>query len=488
MTQWQMQYRCAFSTNIYSNNADRFVVPPMTSRTHATPAESISDQPPQPLAVIILAAGHGTRMNSSLPKVLHEIAGLPMLGHVIGLAEALSPERIAVVIGSQAPQVGDVAQRLHPDIDVFVQDPPQGTGDAVKQALPTLDGFEGTILVLYADTPLTRPETLKILAEKITGTTSVAVLGFHPTVDHSYGRLVMDGPDTLSAIVEAKDASPEELTITFCNSGVMAIASQFLLSALPNLTNDNAKSEYYLTDLVKMAGDAGLTATAVKADEWEVMGVDARTDLALAEAIYQKGRRKQAMENGVTLTDPETVYFSVDTTLGKDVTIGPNVVFGPGVHLADHVEVKAFCHIEGATLASGVSVGPYARLRPGADLGEDVKVGNFVEIKKSTLAKGAKVSHLSYIGDASLGEAVNIGAGTITCNYDGFNKFKTIIGDGAFIGSNSSLVAPVEIKAGAYVGSGSVITKTVGADALAVARGRQVEIANWAAKFRTKNK
>ena len=440
------------------------------------------------LAVIILAAGHGTRMKSTLPKVLHEIGGLPLLGHALKTAAALNPDRMAIVIGNHAPEVGDVAGSLRPGIEVFVQDPPQGTGDAVRQALPMLDGFSGSVLVLYADTPLMRSATLAGLANLVGEATKVAVLGFRPSLEHAYGRLVIGVDGGLEAIVEARDATPEQLEIDFCNSGVMAIDAAFVREAVPALNNDNAKKEYYLTDFVAMARDSGFSCAAQEADEAEVMGVDSRSDLAVAERIFQDQMRRAMMDEGVTLRDPSTVYFSYDTRIGRDVVIGQHVVFGPGVSIADGVEVKPFSHLEGARLASGVAAGPFARLRPGADLGPDVKVGNFVEIKKAKLGRDTKVSHLTYLGDADIGEDVNIGAGTITCNYDGFEKFVTTIKDGAFIGSNSALVAPVTIGAGAYVGSGSVITKTVEPDALAVARGRQTDIPGWAGKFRNGKK
>ncbi len=427
-------------------------------------------------------------MKSTLPKVLHEIGGLPLLGHALKTASALTPDRMAIVIGTHAPEVGDVAGSLHPGIRVFVQDPPQGTGDAVRRALPVLDGFSGTVLVLYADTPLMRSETLADLASLVEASTKVAVLGFRPSLEHAYGRLVLGANGGLEAIVEARDATPNELEIDFCNSGVMAIDAAFVREAVPALKNDNAKKEYYLTDLVAMARHAGFACAAREADEAEVMGVDSRSDLAVAERIFQDLMRRAMMDNGVTLRDPSTVYFSHDTQIGRDVVIGQHVVFGPGVSIADGVEVKPFSHLEGATLASGVEAGPFARLRPGADLGPDVKVGNFVEIKKARLGRDTKVSHLTYLGDAEIGEGVNIGAGTITCNYDGFEKFVTTIRDGAFIGSNSALVAPVTIGAGAYVGSGSVVTKSVEPDALAVARARQTQISGWADKFRGRKK
>lgn len=438
----------------------------------------------RPLAAVILAAGHGVRMKSSTPKVLHEVGGRSMLAHVMAAAGELSPSRMAVVVGDHAPGVGEAARAERGDVAIAVQAPPRGTGDAVMKAGPALEGFAGVVLVLYADTPLVEAATLKSLAEKIDGGVAVSILGMTPIDPGAYGRLKLGADGSLEAIIEAKDASPEELDIDFVNSGVMAIDSDFLARALPRLNNDNAKGEYYLTDIVAIARGEGLSCAVVEADEDEVVGVNSRVELAVAEEIFQDRRRLQVMEAGVTLIDPSTVYFSYDTEIANDVIIEPNVFFGKGVKIASGATIKAYSHLEGARVGEGASVGPFARLRPGAKLARDSKVGNFVEVKNAELGAGAKVSHLTYIGDASVGAEANIGAGTITCNYDGFSKHKTEIGEGAFIGSNSALVAPVKIGKGAYVGSGSVITKDVEDDALAVARGRQSEIKGWAAKFR----
>jgi bifunctional UDP-N-acetylglucosamine pyrophosphorylase/glucosamine-1-phosphate N-acetyltransferase len=435
-------------------------------------------------AAIILAAGHGTRMKSSMPKVLHEIGGRSMLAHVMATAGDLAPARMAVVIGDHAPGVGDAARAERGDVAIAVQAPPRGTGDAVMKAMPSLEGFAGVVVVLYADTPLVEAGTLGKLVEKVAAGAAVSVLGFTPDDPAAYGRLKLGADGALDAIVEAKDASPEELEIDFVNSGVMAIDSAFLARALPRLTNKNAKGEYYLTDIVAIARAQGLSCGVVEADQDEVVGVNSRVELAVAEEIFQDRRRLQAMEAGVTLIDPSTVYFSYDTEIASDVVIEPNVFFGRGVRIASGARIKAYSHLEGASVGKGASVGPFARLRPGARLGEEAKVGNFVEVKNADLGAGAKVSHLTYIGDARVGAEANIGAGTITCNYDGFSKHRTEIGEGAFIGSNSALVAPVKIGKGAYVGSGSVITRDVEDDALAVARGRQSEIKGWAAKFR----
>lgn len=435
-------------------------------------------------AAVILAAGHGTRMRSALPKVMHPIGGKAMIAHVISTARALAPAQTVVVIGDHAPEVGDFARTIDDSISVAVQAPPQGTGHAVMQAMPHLADFNGAAVVLYADTPLVTPQTLERLVGEVASGAAVAVLGFTPDDPGAYGRLKRDDAGALAAIVEAKDASTEELSITLCNSGVMAIDSAFLKARLNDIGNDNAKGEYYLTDLVALARADGKHCAVIEADEEEVLGVNSRVELADAERIFQDRMRNSIMEAGATLFDPQTVYFSHDTKIGKDVLVGQHVVFGPGVSVADNVEIKAFSHLEGATVAAGAVIGPFARLRPGADIGADAKIGNFVEIKKAVVAEGAKVNHLSYVGDAEVGAKANIGAGTITCNYDGYGKHKTTIGANAFIGSNSSLVAPVAIGDGAYVGSGSVITKNVDADDLAVARGRQAAIKGWAARFR----
>jgi bifunctional UDP-N-acetylglucosamine pyrophosphorylase/glucosamine-1-phosphate N-acetyltransferase len=439
------------------------------------------------IAAVILAAGHGTRMKSSTPKVLHPIGGRSMLAHVAAAAQALGPERLAIVIGAQAPVVGEAAKALRADIAVAVQDPPRGTGDAVKQAMPALQDFFGVVLVLYADTPLVTPATLKALAAKVGDGAAVAVLGFRPADAGGYGRLKTNAAGGLEAIVEAKDASADELKIGFVNSGVMAIDAAFLARALPQLSDANAKKEFYLTDIVAIARAEGRPCAVAEADQDEVAGVNSRVELSEAEAIFQSRARMAAMEAGVTLIDPGTVYFSWDTEIANDVLIEPNVFFGPGVHIGAGAIIRANSHLEGARVGEGASVGPFARLRPGTDLSKGAKVGNFVEIKNAEVGEGAKVPHLAYVGDARIGANANLGAGTITCNYDGFSKHRTTIGAGAFIGSNSSLVAPVTIGDGAFVGSGSVITKDVDPDALAVARGRQADFKNWAQRFRASN-
>lgn len=424
------------------------------------------------LASIVLAAGHGTRMRSQTPKVLHEVGHLPMLGHCLATARAVGAERLGVIIGAGGEKVRAALKTLDPDAEVAVQDPPQGTGDAVRAGLPLLEGFEGTVLILYGDTPLLRDDTLRALAAEVEAGAAIAVLGFEAKEPGPYGRLVLGADGELERIVEAKDASPQQLTITLCNSGVMAVTTEALRTLLPKITNDNAKGEYYLTDLIALARGAGHKLSVVRGSEDEVFGVNDRQELAIAERIFQERRRREAMLSGVTLIDPQTVHFAHDTQIGQDAIIHPHVVFGPGVKLAPNTEVKAFSSLEGAVLDEEAAAGPFARLREGTVVGKGAKIGNFVETKKTTLGPGVKAGHLTYLGDAEIGARTNIGAGTITCNYDGFNKFKTVIGEDAFIGSNASLVAPVSIGRGAFTGSGSVITKPVPDDALAVGQFR----------------
>jgi bifunctional UDP-N-acetylglucosamine pyrophosphorylase/glucosamine-1-phosphate N-acetyltransferase len=435
-------------------------------------------------AVVVLAAGKGTRMKSNLPKVLHPIAGRAMVHHVLAAAAELAAERTVVVL---APGMDPVAKAVAP-ATVAIQDPPLGTGHAVLAAADALEGFDGDVIVAFADTPLVTAATYRMMLERrrADDNPAVVVLGFTPEDPGAYGRLVMK-KDRLKRIVEAKDADEEELAIRLCNAGLMVIDGRHALDLLRGIGNDNAKGEFYLTDIVGIARERDMHCAVVEAPEAEVMGVNSRSELAKAEAIWQRRRREHFMDEGVTLADPDTVYFSADTILGRDVTIGPNVVFGPGVSVEDGVRIDAFCHIEGAHIASGARIGPFARLRPGADIGEDAHIGNFVEIKKAVIEKGAKANHLSYIGDARVGAQANIGAGTITCNYDGFAKHFTDIGAGAFIGSNTALVAPVKVGDGALVGAGSVITSPVAEDAIAVTRAPQKQIPGGAAKFRSKN-
>lgn len=435
------------------------------------------------LLVVVLAAGEGTRMKSRLPKVLHKVAGRTMLHHVLAATRAAGATGTAVVVGPGREDVAAEATRIVPDAQVFVQTERLGTAHAVLAARAALEQGADDVLVLYADTPLVRPETLARLRAPLAEGAAVAALGFEPEDPTGYGRLVTSG-DELVAIREEKDATAAEKAVRFCNAGLMALSGKDALSILDRIGNANSKGEYYLTDAVEIARADGRSAVAAKADVDEVAGVNSRIQLAEAEAILQKRLRLSAMAEGVTLIAPETVFFSADTVLGRDVIVEPNVVFGPGVTVGDDVVIHAFCHLEGAQLAPGVSIGPYARLRPGTRLDEGVRIGNFVETKAAHIESGAKVNHLSYVGDAHVGAGANLGAGTITCNYDGFFKYRTEIGAGAFIGVNSALVAPVTIGAGAYVGTGAVITSDVPEDALAIARSRQVVKEGWAKDFR----
>lgn len=422
-------------------------------------------------SVIILAAGKGTRMESDLPKVLHHLAGAPMLLHVMKSSATLEPERLVIIAGHGADAVGAVARDYNETAQVVLQSEQLGTGHAVSQAKLALADCTGDVIVLYGDTPFVRPETLQALlaARK---TADIVVLGFQAANAGRYGRLVMQG-SAVSRIVEYKDASEQERAITFCNSGVICAKADVLFSLLEAVGNDNASKEYYLTDIVQLANDRNLSVAAVHCDEAETMGINSRAELAQAEASFQSRTRMEMMALGVSLTAPETVYFAYDTVLGRDSQVEPNVVFGPGVTVENGARIRAFSHLEGCHISSGAVVGPYARLRPGTELAENVRIGNFVEIKNARIEDGAKVNHLSYIGDANIGEASNIGAGTITCNYDGVGKHHTEIGASVFIGSNTMLVAPVTVGDAAMTASGSVITKNVEPGALAIARSEQ---------------
>ena len=422
-------------------------------------------------SVIILAAGKGTRMESDLPKVLHHLAGAPMLLHVMKSSATLEPERLVIIAGHGADAVGAVARDYNETAQVVLQSEQLGTGHAVSQAKSALADCTGDVIVLYGDTPFVRPETLQALlaARK---TADIVVLGFQAANAGRYGRLVMQG-SAVSRIVEYKDASEQERAITFCNSGVICAKADVLFSLLEAVGNDNASKEYYLTDIVQLANDRNLSVAAVHCDEAETMGINSRAELAQAEANFQSRTRMEMMALGVSLTAPETVYFAYDTVLGRDSQVEPNVVFGPGVTVENGAHIRAFSHLEGCHISSGAVVGPYARLRPGTELAENVRIGNFVEIKNARIEDGAKVNHLSYIGDANIGEASNIGAGTITCNYDGVGKHHTEIGASVFIGSNTMLVAPVTVGDAAMTASGSVITKNVEPGALAIARSEQ---------------
>lgn len=432
---------------------------------------------------IVLAAGEGTRMKSALPKVLHPIGGRAMLSHVLASLGAAEAAHVAVVVGPGREDVAKAARQAVPDAEIFVQTERLGTAHAVLAARSALARGFDDVLVLFADTPLVTPASLLALRAALAQGAALAALGFEPVDPTGYGRLLIENGQ-LVAIREHKDASAAERQVGLCNAGLMALSGAHALALLEAIGNDNVQKEFYLTDAVETARRAGLRAVHVIADAEEVLGVNDRIQLSAAEAVFQRRMRSAAMREGATLIAPETVFFSYDTQLGRDVLVEPHVVFAPGCVVEDGAVIHAFSHLEGARVRSGANVGPYARLRPGADLGEDSKVGNFVEVKASTIGQGAKVSHLSYIGDANIGAQANIGAGTITCNYDGFNKFRTEIGAGAFVGSNSSLVAPVRIGAGAYVGSGSVVTRSVEDDALSLARTPQVDKPGWAKRFR----
>lgn len=424
----------------------------------------------KPVAVVILAAGQGSRMKSDLPKVLHRLAGMPLVAHALAAARRLEPESIIVVAGHGADAVKTTVEKLEPEAQVALQTEQLGTGHAVRQVLPLLEGLEGRVIILFGDTPFIGEGALLALAEH---RADVVVLGFEAADPGRYGRLVVTDQG-LERIVEYKDADAAIREIALCNSGVMALDAGLLRELIGRLGNDNAAGEYYLTDLVTLARTNGHRADVVICDEAETLGINTRTELARAEADFQARARSEAMENGVTLADPATVWFSLDTMVGRDSVIGQNVVFGPGVTVESGAEILPFCHLEGCHISSGATVGPFARLRPGAELGADVHVGNFVEIKNVVLDEGVKVGHLTYLGDAHIGEHTNIGAGTVTCNYDGVMKHQTKIGANAFIGSDTMLVAPVRIGAGAVTGSGSVITEDVGDGALAIGRARQV--------------
>ncbi|MDP1669770.1 bifunctional UDP-N-acetylglucosamine diphosphorylase/glucosamine-1-phosphate N-acetyltransferase GlmU [Phaeovulum sp.] len=431
------------------------------------------------VAVIVLAAGQGTRMNSDLPKVLHHLGAAPLIAHALAAATAIEPARVVVVAGHEAEEVRQAVALFCPEAEVVIQAEQLGTGHAVATALPRLDGFEGRVLVLYGDTPFIRPETLR---DMVAARADVVVLGFEAAGPGRYGRLVTSQAG-LERIVEFKDATPEERAITLCNSGVICADAAILARLVAGLTNANAAGEYYLTDIIAAARAEGLSAAVVTCAEAETMGINTRAELARAEALFQARARADALDNGVTLTAPDTVFFALDTWIGRDAVIGPNVVFGPGVTIESGAEVRAFCHLEGCHISRGARVGPFARLRPGAELAEDVHVGNFVEIKNSILDEGVKVGHLTYLGDAHVGERTNIGAGTVTCNYDGVMKQHTEIGADAFIGSDTMLVAPVRVGAGALTGSGSVITVDVPAGAVALGRARQENKPGLAAKL-----
>lgn len=435
-------------------------------------------------AIIILAAGKGTRMKSSLPKVLHKICGKPMIEHVLNTSIGLKPKKIITVLNEE---MTDVEESINNICEVVYQKEQKGTADAVKPALEKLKDFDGNVLILYADTPLIEEITLNEMLKTL-NESDVVVLGFTPFNPAEYGRLVVNNIGELERIVEFKDANENEQQIELCNSGVIAANNKVIQHLITKIDNKNAKGEYYLTDIIELANNENKKCLHVEGVEDEVLGINNRVQLCEAEHIMQVRLRTAAMEGGVTLIDPETVYFSYDTVISQDVTIHPNVTFGEGVQIDSNVEIKSFSHIEGAMISSNSIIGPFARVRPGTKIENGAKIGNFVEIKKSTIGQGAKISHLSYIGDSDVGQEANIGAGTITCNYDGENKYNTSIGKNTFIGSNTSLVAPVKVGDNAFIGAGSTITKDVESGALAVSRNRQVNKSNWAEYKKTKKK
>jgi len=424
-----------------------------------------------PVSLIVLAAGQGTRMQSDLPKVMHEIGGAPLFAHALAGGRALELDRTVLVAGHGFEMVEKAARALDDEIIVARQDEQLGTAHAVAQAADALAGVDGDAVVLYGDTPFIRPETLEAMAQARENGADVVVLGFEAAEPGRYGRLVVED-GALARIVEFKDASEAERAITLCNSGVVMAEAALLFDLVGAVGNDNAAGEYYLPDIVEIANARGLRAVAVSCAEAETLGINTRAELATAEALFQARAREEALENGVTLIAPETVYFAQDTFIGRDAVIEPNVVFGPGVTVETGARIRAFSHLEGCHVSRDAVVGPYARLRPGAELAAGAKVGNFVEIKNAEIAEGAKVNHLSYIGDAFVGEAANIGAGTITCNYDGVFKHHSHIGAHSFIGSNTMLVAPVSVGDGAMTATGSVITRDIPAGAMAVARAK----------------
>ncbi|MGI8610703.1 MAG: bifunctional UDP-N-acetylglucosamine diphosphorylase/glucosamine-1-phosphate N-acetyltransferase GlmU [Sphingomicrobium sp.] len=435
-------------------------------------------------AVVILAAGQGTRMRSDMHKVLHPIAGRPLLLHLLDRVDGLGAQKRVVVVGKGRDQVEEALDGH--DVTVAHQAQQKGTAHAVQQAGGALNGYDGAVLILYADTPFVEAETLRKMLDRLAGDDGpgVVVMASRPDDPKAYGRIILGEGDRIAKMVEYRDAGEEERAVRLCNSGMMALRSSDLFRWLDKVGNDNAAGEYYLPDVVNIAAAEGREAVVIEGDPYETAGVNSRAELAHLELEWQRRRREQVLEEGATLIDPESVWFAFDTKLGRDVTVEPHVVFGPEVEVADGAYIKAFSHIEGAVIGARASVGPFARIRPGTRLGPGSRVGNFVELKKARVGSGAKVNHLSYVGDSTVGEDANIGAGTITCNYDGFDKHETVIGAGAFIGSNSALVAPVTIGEGAVVGAGSVITKDVAPHSLAVERNEQRGIAGWAKRFR----
>ena len=441
----------------------------------------------RPWLSIVLAAGLGTRMKSALPKVMHAVAGRPMVAHVAAMTRTAGADNLAVVIGPEMESISGALHEFGPATAFFVQGERLGTAHAVLAARTVISGFDGDVVILYGDTPLLLPETIVRLRKALAGGAGLAVLGFEAADPNGYGRLILDENGALLAIREEREAGEAERAIKLCNSGVMAFRAAHILPILDRIGCSNAKSEYYLTDAIEIAREAGIGVAVEIGTEQEVLGVNDRAQLAMAESVIQQRLRVAALAGGATLIAPDTVTFSYDTKVGRDVIIEPNVFFGPRVTVEDNVHIRANCHFEGAHIRGGAIVGPFARFRPGADIGPDARIGNFVEVKASTIEKGSKVNHLSYIGDARVGPKVNVGAGAIVCNYDGFNKHVTEIGAGAFIGSNSALVAPVRIGEGAYIGTGSVITRDIEPDALALERNELKQIPGWAARFRARH-
>lgn len=437
------------------------------------------------LLSIVLAAGEGTRMRSALPKVLHPVGGLPMLSHVLRATASAGSTRLAVVVGPGHDSVRAAVAAVSADALVVEQVDRLGTAHAVLQARQAFDTTDGNVLVLYGDTPFISRDTIAAVAARLDAGAEVVVVGFEPEDPTGYGRLLTEG-DRLLAIREHRDASVAERLVGLCNSGLMGFRASALRALIDRIGNTNAKGEYYLTDAVELANADSRKVEFTIVPEAEVMGLDDRSKLARAESLFQETQREAFMKAGVTLKDPASVYFSWDTEIGQDVTIFPNVVFGPGVKIAAGAEIRAFCDIEDAIIGEGASIGPFARIRGGAELGRDVHLGNFVEVKKSVLHDGVKAGHLAYLGDAEIGAATNIGAGTITANYDGVNKSRTVIGERAFIGSNSVLVAPVTVGDGAYVATGAVVTKDVEPDALAIGRARQENKPGYAPRLRAR--
>jgi bifunctional UDP-N-acetylglucosamine pyrophosphorylase/glucosamine-1-phosphate N-acetyltransferase len=444
-------------------------------------ATRMSNPIPAPIAAIVLAAGKGTRMKSDTHKVLHPIAGRPMLLHLMASVDALEPAKKVVIVGDKAEQL---EAALAGSADLAVQEPQLGTGHAVQQAEAALTGFDGDVLILYGDVPFVPAATMRAMIDRLNASDApaVVVLAFEPDDAQQYGRVITDG-DHVTKMVEHKDATPEERAVRLCNSGLMAAKSADLFALLARVTDDNAAKEYYLVDIVNIANADGRHCAVVVTDPYDVAGINSRGELAAMEGEWQARRRVAAMADGASLIAPDTVWFAWDTALGRDVLVEPNVFFGPGVTVADGVKIRANCHIEGATIGTGCEVGPFARLRPGTVLGEKAKIGNFVETKKAVLGKGAKANHLTYLGDATVGAGANIGAGTITCNYDGYFKYRTEIGENAFIGSNSALIAPVTIGRDAIVAAGSAVSRDVAAGDLRMVRAEQLVKPGWADRF-----